>query len=141
MGDGLRRAIAATKKTRLRRSGGLPRPTTTEHPETREGLENLGRMVRDMVSNLPAIVTATDERNLGLALTRCMKAGLKATMPGDQTDRQIVALLPAFRANFNRQLVREGQRTRRAAEKRRAEIPTVYTGPQRVDPAEMEDMP
>jgi hypothetical protein len=79
----------------------------------RKGFEHVGHSIIDLVDALPEIVTYEDEYQLGKAIYRAMKAGLKGHLPGKQSDMQVDALLDKMRPNFNRQLAREARRRSR----------------------------
>jgi len=74
----------------------------------RKGLENLGHAVIALVMDLPnpENITYEDEFQLGLTIRKMMKAGIKATIEGDQRDRQVTEELDAAVKAANRLLAR-----------------------------------
>ena len=78
------------------------KPITTPAGEAshRRGMIRLGSM-------LHMVTAGSSPFDSGMALDRCLEAGVKAIMPGRQTDKHIQESIVDFRKGFVRQLAAE----------------------------------
>ena len=79
-----------------------------EQPTTKQAITNLGAGIIELVVSLRLHpITGGDDYSVGKVIDGLLKAGLKAALPGRQSDKQLKALHQALRAAVNRKLARK----------------------------------